>query len=142
MKCKVITNSDVEEVVIYTKEYNNTIKEIEEYILNKDIELLGFIDKRVTKLNLSDIYCFIVEDNKVYGITKNEKYLIKQRIYVLEEMYNNMFIKINQSCLINIDKIKRFDASLSGFLLVTLKNGYSDYVSRRNLKNVKERLGL
>ena len=44
--------------------------------------------------------------------------------------------------LINIDKIKRFDASLSGFLLVTLKNGYSDYVSRRNLKNVKERLGL
>ena len=72
----------------------------------------------------------------------NEKYLIKQRIYVLEEMYNNTFIKINQSCLINIDKIKRFDASLSGFLLVTLKNGYSDYVSRRNLKNVKERLGL
>ena len=93
---------------------------------NKDFSLTGI----EAFLGILSIYilAFIVEDNKVYGITKNEKYLIKQRIYVLEEMYNNTFIKINQSCLINIDKIKRFDASLSGFLLVTLKNGYSDYV--------------
>ena len=117
MKCKVITNSDVEEVVIYTKEYNNTIKEIEEYILNKDIELLGFIDKRVTKLNLADIYCFIVEDNKVYGITKNEKYLIKQRIYVLEEMYNNTFIKAKFETSVIVISIWYFSYSFKSLLL-------------------------
>ena len=52
------------------------------------------------------------------------------------------FVKLNQSCIVNIKKIECFDASLGGALKVTLKNGYRDYVSRRQLKAVKERLGL
>ena len=142
MKCKVVIDKEKEEVVIYTKEYTELIKDIEQYILNKDEELLGFIDKRCTKLNLSDIYCFTVEDNKVLALTKNEKYVLRERLYILEEKYSNLFIKINQSCLVNKDKIKRFDASFSGTLLVILKNDYKDYVSRRQVKTVKERLGL
>ena len=52
------------------------------------------------------------------------------------------FIKINQSCIANIRQIQRFDTSFSGTLRVIFKNGYTDYVSRRQLKAVKERLGL
>ena len=52
------------------------------------------------------------------------------------------FVRINQSCIANINQIKKFSASFNGFLQVHFKNGYIDYVSRRELKNVKERVGI
>ena len=53
-----------------------------------------------------------------------------------------MFIKINQSCLANKTKIKRFETTIGGALKVVFKNGYIDFISRRELKNVKNRMGL
>ena len=52
------------------------------------------------------------------------------------------FIKINQSCLANKKKIKKFEYTIGGSLRVVFKNGYIDYIARRELKNVKERMGL
>jgi DNA-binding LytR/AlgR family response regulator len=46
------------------------------------------------------------------------------------------------SCIANLSKIKKFNASFSGSLSVVFKNGYTDYVSRRSVKFIKERLGL
>ena len=88
------------------------------------------------------MYCFSVEDNRVYAVTEKEKLQLKIRLYQVEEMADKGFVKINQSCVANIRHIKRFDASVSGTLRVVFKNGYTDYVSRRQLKTVKERLGL
>ena len=39
---------------------------------------------------------------------------------------------------INIKHIKKFTMSFFSSLMVELKNGYIDYVSRRNIKSVKE----
>lgn len=85
---------------------------------------------------------FFTEDNKVFALTENEKYRLKSRLYQLEENLNDNFVKINQSCIANIKSIDKFKATVGGSLTVIFKNGYVDFVSRRNLKNVKERLGL
>ena len=44
--------------------------------------------------------------------------------YTLEEMLPDHFIKINQSCIVNKNVIKGFEAAFSGSLLVRLKNGH------------------
>ncbi len=143
MKCKtVIDKSREEEVIIYAHERNETVEEIEKLALRSDFELIGYSGKSAVRLDWAEIYCFIVEDNRVYAVTENEKLQIKHRLYQLEELADKSFVKINQSCIANIRRIKRFDASISGTLRVVFKNGYTDYVSRRQLKSVKERLGL
>ena len=105
-------------------------------------ELIGFNGREGIRVITRDVVCFTVEDRRVYALTQNEKLLLKLRLYQLEEMLGNKFVKINQSSIANIEKIERFDTSISGTLLVKFKNGHRDYVSRRCLKNVKERLGL
>ena len=57
-------------------------------------------------------------------------------------MLQDSFVKLNQSCLGNKHKVKCFKASIGGSLLVAFKDGYSDYISRRELKNFKIRMGL
>lgn len=143
MKFKIfIDKNHEEEVIIYAHEKSDLIKEIEELVCENNFDIIGFSDKEGVKLNLNEIYCFIVESNKIYALCEQKKFLVKTRLYKLEENLTENFVKINQSCIANIRKIKKFDASISGTLTVTFKNNYIDYVSRRNVKKVKERLGI
>ena len=143
MKCRTVVDKDrEEEVVIYVHEKNSLSYEIEELVLGKSLELFGYKDKNIVKLSPSDVFCFTVEDNKVYAVCEKEKYQIKQRLYLLEEILDRDFVKINQSCIANIRKISKFDTSITGTLMISFKNGHRDYVSRRQLKKVKERVGL
>lgn len=143
MKCTVILdNTREEEVLVYARERTRLIDEIEQLAAESITQLNGFWRGEIVKLDIKDIYCFTLDDGRLYAVTENERYLLKLRLYNVEEMLDNSFIKINQSSIANISKIEKFDVSVSGTLKVIFKNGYTDYVSRRNIKNVKERLGL
>ena len=143
MKCTlIITDEHEEEVIIYARERTKLTNDIEMLVCVSVPELIGYKENEVVKLNSDLISCFTVEGNKVYALTDSEKLQIKLRLYQLEEMLPDAFVKINQSCIANIRKIERFDTSVSGTLLIKFKNGYKDYVSRRQMKAVKERFGL
>ena len=143
MKLRIVIdpNRD-EEIVINAHEKSHLVCEIEELLKNHSVDLIGYTEYETVKLDLNDVYCFYIEDNKVFALMENEKYRLKSRLYQLEENLSDNFVKINQSCIANIKKIDRFKATVGGSLTVVFKNGYVDFVSRRNLKNVKERLGL
>lgn len=143
MKLRIVIdpNRD-EEIVINAHEKSHLVCEIEELVKNHSVDLIGYTENETVKLDLNDVYCFYTEDNKVFALMENEKYRLKSRLYQLEENLSDNFVKINQSCIANIKKIDRFKATVGGSLTVVFKNGYVDFVSRRNLKNVKERLGL
>lgn len=142
MKCKIFVDKNKdEEVLIYTHEINGHVEEIKR-VVTQEIELVGYKNEEIKKIDLSDVTCFIIEGGKTYAYLKKDKFLIKLRLFQIEEIINESFVKINQSCIANIKQIKKFEATLGGSLLVKFNNGYSDYISRRQLKNVKERIGL
>ena len=139
----IIDKNREEEVIVYAKEKSELTDEIERLVNDNNLELIGY-DKNGegVKLTADEVYCFTVEDNKIFAITEKEKLRLKCRLYQLEEVLPEYFVKINQSCVANIRKIARFDTSVSGTVLIKFKNGYKDYVSRRQMKAVKERFGL
>lgn len=143
VKCDVIIDCDLEEkVVIYAKEQSTAIDEIKRFVEQVSNELLGYNGSEILKLNVGEIQYITVIDNKVYAVLGKEKYHLKERLYSLEERLPENFVKINQSCLANIKKMERFDTSISGTLKIRFKNGDVDYVSRRQLKTIKERIGI
>ena len=143
MKCKVfIDKNHEEEVVIYSHQRNSLVDQIESLVNSQEIEITGYKEQETVKLDLSEIFCFICEENKIYALTEKERFKIKLRLYQLEAKLPRNFVKLNQSCIGNVKKIQRFNASFGGSLSVEFKNGYKDYVSRRQLKIVKERFGF
>ena len=131
-----------EEVVVYAKEESAMSDKIEGLVKFFGDELFGYRDSLVVRLDVAKISAFTVEDSKVFAVTADGRFFVRERLYQLEERYLSAFVKINQSCLVNVDQIERFDASIGGALMVTTKDGYCDYVSRRQLKAVKERIGF
>ena len=138
----IIDKNREEEVIVYSHNETKLTDDIKRIVESNAKEFVGYIEREGYKFGLSEVYCFVAQDNNVYAVTAENKFRLKMRLYQIEEMLDDDFIKINQSCIINIRQIKKFDSSFSGVLKVVLKNGYSDYVSRRNIKNVKERLGV
>ena len=143
VKCTVIVDSTrEEEILIYVHKKTAIINEIERMATGEESGLIGFFREEIVRFDVKDVYCFTVDNGKLYAVCKNERYLLKTRLCNVEQTLDKNFIKINQSSIANINKIHKFDASISGTLKVIFKNGYTDYVSRRNIKNVKERLGI
>lgn len=143
MKCTVIIDpSQEEQVVIHAHCRTSLVDTIEQLIAQNEQELLGRNDDEILRLSPEEVHCFVAENNKVYALTQTNRYAVSLRLYQLEERFSAQLIRINQSCLANPLHIERFRASLGGALLVCFKNGHSEYVSRRNIKSVKERLGI
>lgn len=136
-----IDKERAEEILIYAHERTSLIEEIERLVSESNLELIGYTDSEAIKINLVNVNCFISEGNKVFALT-DDRLQIRLRLYQLEDLLDDNFIKINQSCIANIRQIKKVQATFSGAISVTFRNGYEDYISRRNLKSVKERLGV
>ena len=137
----VIDKTKDEEVLVYAHERNELVNEIEKLVCQSATEIIGYKNNEAVKLSLHSVNCFICEDGKTFALAK-DKLQVKLRLYQVEDMLDENFIKINQSCVANIRQIEKVQATLSGALFVVFKNGYRDYISRRNLKSVKERLGV
>lgn len=142
MKLNVFVDKTQEERIdIYIKEKRQLVEDIENLISEENI-LLCYKDSEIYKVSFSEIILLAVENEKVAVFTGKDKFFIKERLYMAEEKLSSDFIRLNQSAIGNIRKIRKFDCSVSGTLKVTFTNGLTDYVSRRQVKAVRERLGL
>lgn len=142
MKFTFIESDEKKEIIAYSKTKNVLIKTIENLCLQDEKTLIGYLGNRIKEIDYLTVECFITMNDKVYALVNNNKFLIKKRLYELYEDFNEVFIYINQGCLANINMIDYFDSSIGGALQIVFKSGYKDYVSRRMLKVVKERMGL
>ena len=143
MNFKLIINENQDEdIVVYAKKASRLTENIEALFSEHEADIIGYRDKDFFKIDPQLCDCFFIEGNKLFAYLGKEKLRIKRRLYEIEDVLGKNFVKINQSCIANIKRIEKFRSSVSGSIEVLFKCGYRDYISRRQLKAVKERLGL
>lgn len=146
MKIDVIIDADYDEPTILIKTARMT-EELDELVktLSRDAPpiLAGTKDGLFTILEADDIIRVYAADGKVYATTRNGDYLLRRRLYEMEEQLNpKQFVKISKSELINLKAVRHFDLSRSGTILVELTGGITTSVSRRFVGKIKTVLGL
>ena len=147
MKFNLIITKEEESITLCVHKRTPLTDKIEELVNNDEltidgININGYLDKDIVPLKLEKISRFYSEDDKCYASVDSKTYQIRKRLYQIEEILPSYFIRINKSSIININFIKRFNTSWTANVFVELKDGVKDYISRRQLKNVKERLGI
>ena len=93
-------------------------------------------------LRPADIYMVRVEsgDTIIYG--EKNTYRSRKRLYELASQLGKGFMQISKTTLINLSYMDHIEPGFSGTLLLKLKNGSKDYVSRTYLREFKKYLGL
>ena len=138
----VIDETLDEEIIVHLKKESRIVDDIRAIASGERAELIGYNENDIVRISLEQTSAFIVEDGRVYALLDGKRLRLKSRLYEIEDTLPQSFIRINQSCIVNISMIKKFTVSIGASLMVELKCGYRDYVSRRQVKKVKERLGI
>lgn len=123
-----------------TEEVNSIVKKLSDN--NRGI-LSGSKDGKITILEQTDLLKVYACNGKVSAVTDNGEYILKIRLYEAEEILNpSRFVRISNSEIINLKKVKSFDLNFAGTIYVELVNGTTTYVSRRYVKKIKRILGM
>lgn len=146
MKAEIKISPEVTEpyAVIYASEVTAEINRIVSIIEgNMDSSVITVADNgRVFVLHPEDVYMIRVEEEKTVVYTKANKYSGNKRLYEFEALLDKDFMRISKSALVNLKYLDYVEPSFSGVMVLTLKNGCKDYISRKYLPAFKKYLGI
>lgn len=154
MDIKLNTNisSKFEEIsiTINAPELSDEIQNLIKYVSNINAiptQIMASKNNEIYFIDLERVICFFSEDKYNYVRVKEGIYKIKYKLYELENIFKQKdFIRISNSCIININQVEYFDTSILGTVFVKLKDKTQETVSKRNvaqiMKLLKERGSL
>ena len=129
--------------VIHTDKVTDEIMRIVEMFGSNETPVTALQnEEEIVILKPREIYMVRVEggDTLIYG--ERQKYRSRKRLYELAEILGKQFMQISKTTLINLSYIDSIEPGFSGTMLMKLKNGNKDYVSRKYLPEFKRYLGL
>ena len=129
--------------VIYTSQMTDEIQRLLEVFGNSESPITALLNEEdLIILQPKDIYMVRVEngDTIIYG--EQKKYRSRKRLYELGQQLGKQFMQISKSTLINLSYMDSIETGFSGTLLLKLRNGCKEYVSRTYLPAFKKYLGL
>jgi len=131
-----------EEIIVLCHNASPELLNVLNSIKTSNGTLAAHVDNEIHWINPSDIFYIEAVDRKVFLYCESEVYESKQKLYELEELEMNGFVRVSKSVIANIYKIKSFIPSLSGNVEAVLTNEERIVVSRRYVSNLKKNLRL
>lgn len=103
----------------------------------------GSRNEKIEVIDQEELVRVYANVGKVFAVTDKGEYTVRLRLYEMEERLNaKQFVRISNSEIINLKKVKNFDLSFVGTICVELTNGTTTYVSRRYVSKLKTILGI
>ena len=135
---------DKPQIHICNDEATNEIKELYRIIdMTVNTGIKAYDGDEIVMVKASNIIHIYTQDLKVYVGTADGVYRVPQRLYELEQSLDtNRFIRVSNSEIVNIKKIRRLDTSLTGTIRMYLETEKEAYVSRRYVPKIKKALGI
>lgn len=131
-------------VVILTAEITEDINALAKKLMEISPSVLsGFKDEKIEILEPNDLLRIYASAGKVIAVTGHGEYTLRLRLYEVEErLKSDIFVRISNSEIINLKKVKNFDLSIAGTISIKMSDGTISYVSRRFVTKIRKLLGI
>lgn len=146
MKIEIKIDENIQEpkIIVITDRMTEEVSEIVKRLSEeREQTIAGFKDDIVEVLEQDSLFRVYASNGKVFAKTGHGEYQLRLRLYELEQRLDRRsFVRISNSEIINLKKVKGFDLSFSGTICVMLTDGTVTYVSRRYVSKIKQILGI
>ena len=144
MKVSVEITPGVKEpyAVIYTAQVTEEIQRTIDLLGTGDTPVTAYHEEKLIILQPEDIFKVRVEDGDTILYGAKQKFRSRKRLYELSIQLGKQFMQISKSTLVNLSYLDSIEPGFGGTMLLKLKNGCKDYVSRKYLPAFKNYLGL
>lgn len=96
----------------------------------------------IVPVKFENIYLIQIENEQTLIYDETQSYRYKGRLYQIKNMLPHDFLTASRSAIINYRKIDHLEIMDGGNIDVIMKNQIRVQISRRKIKDLKERLGL
>ena len=143
VEIKVLPESKEPYAVIYASEITPEIRRAAA-LLEKEIPDVIPVKENdsIIVLRPDEIYMVRVENEKTVVYTKTKRYDGGKRLYEFEEILGKGFMRISKGTLANLNYLDYVESTLGGLMILVLKNGCKECISRKYLPTFKQYLGL
>jgi DNA-binding LytR/AlgR family response regulator len=144
MKVEIKLLPEIKEAyaVIYCNEITDEIQELTSFMEAGESIVTAKDHERIVVLRPKEIFMVRVEGEKTMIYCRSQKYTTQKRLYELEKQLGKGFMRISKSAIINLNEIDCVEASFNSMMILILKNGCKEYISRKYLSDFKKYLGL
>ena len=145
MKVSVTISPDYKEpyAVIYTDKVTDDIQRIIDAFSTNETPITTLKNEEdIIVLQPKDIYMVRIENGDTIIYSEKQHYRSRKRLYEMNQLVGMQFMQISKTTLINLSYMDSIEPGFNGALLLKLKNGCKDYVSRKYLPAFKKYLGL
>lgn len=145
MKVSVDVSAEYNEphAVIYTDRVTQEIQRIMDILGGSEGPITALLNEEdLVILKPTEIYMVRVENTETILYGESKKFRSRKRLYELASQLGKGFMQISKSTLVNLSYLDSIEPGFSGTMLLKLKNGSKDYVSRTYLPAFKKYLGL
>ena len=144
MKLELNIDEKVKEtlVVVSANKIDKEVQNLINYIEYSSEYLIGIVEDKASIIDIDEIIRVYIGNRITFVVTLKDTYVVKKKLYEVENMVTRNFIKISQSEIANIKFIKNLDFSNTGTIVIKYKNSDISYVSRRMIKEFKLKLGI
>ena len=144
VEVKLDKSVDEPKVIILASRMTEEVHSLVQMLSASEPKLIaGFREDTVTVLDEKDILKIYAANGKVYAVLPSGEYTLRLRLYEIEERLKpRHFVRISNSEIINLKKVKSFDLSFTGTICVVMSDGSKTYASRRYVVKLKEVLGI
>ena len=104
--------------------------------------IIGNLDERMVIIEPEKIVLIRVESEKVYVVTEDETYRVGKRMYELLEVLGKEFMQVSKSAAINLSYLESVEPSFNGIMLLHMKSGEKEYISRKYVPGLRKYLGI
>jgi len=148
MRVEIKINPDIGEplAVIHAPKITpelTTLVEMLEQEAEKPSLLFAKSDNKLFVIEPEQIDIIRTEGNdiKLYN-SEAQEYIITKPLREIGEQLGSNFVRISKSALVNIKRVDHLSTSFNSTMYIVMKNGISDYITRKHLGDFKNRLGL
>ena len=145
MKVSIDISAEYKEpyAVIHTDKVTDEIQRVIDVLGTSETPITALQNEEdIVVLQPKEIFMVRVEDGDTIIYGAKTRYRSRKRLYELSEQLGKQFMQISKTTLINLSCMDSIEPGFSGTLLLKLKNGSKDYVSRKYLPEFKKYLGL
>src|SRR5690625_4238713 len=129
-------------ITIQAKEWSEEIEELVNIIKKrKPQRLFGIEGEQTIILEPNDIEFVYAEQRKVFDVVVNIHIDIKMKLYINKKIHAPYkFMSFTKSVIDNLSHIHLFELSFNGNLCVYFHSGNKEYISRKYVMGIKEKL--
>ncbi|SER21830.1 LytTR family DNA-binding domain-containing protein [Piscibacillus halophilus] len=141
-------NIDIDEkydgtyITIHAKEWSQEVEELVKNLNNDHHKkIVGREEDQSILLSPNEIEYVYAQSRKVYAVIHKRSIELNMKLYEVEEILSSHhFNRFSKSVIGNLNHIKSFELAFNGNLCVYFHSGGKEYVSRKYVNEIKQKL--